>query len=56
MKEYNIPSLNGRLHIGMSIRDGMFSLKKLIVDKYEDSVDFANAIVGTTMVPMFIGL
>lgn len=55
MKNYNIPNLNGNLHIGMTIRDGMFSLKKLIVDKFEDSVDFANCIVGTTMVPLFIG-
>jgi len=52
IEELNIPELKGKLHLYVSLLEGL-SIKELLVDHFEDEYDFADALLGSMMIPMF---
>ena len=51
-----MPSFQGNVHIYTSAIDGLFQLSPLLVDHFEDSEDFGQAIKASCYLPLVCGL
>ncbi|KAL4483284.1 hypothetical protein ABPG72_007926 [Tetrahymena utriculariae] len=52
MEEQKFPHVNGIFHCYVSQVEGLFSLKKKLIDNFEDKYDFTEALISSAMIPI----